>query len=212
MADRWLTFDEMCEELRVPPEIVRLLIRNHRLVGIGLPDKKPGSPRDWRLLDPIPAYKAALQTQYAVLSRSHSVNLLEKPVLSSAEVAEIAGVSEQIIRNAVYQKKIRPYKIKHYSLFTVEEVRRYLLARERKQPYDRRARCEAIIRWAFAQLDKYPGKILTQADVHRDDQLEGALRRLMRLPKSQRPSAVAEFWRRFELANTVVQTIQKSTS
>ena len=205
MKPRWLTFDELVFELQLPPKRVRKLIREGRLVGI-CAGRKANYETDWRYLDPSEKYKRALEEQEKILSHAHSVDLMEFPVISSAEFAQIAGISSSRIRGLVFNRKLLPTKIGKYSLFTATQVREFLLRRERKEPTARRERCELLLRWCLERIKEAEGT-MTAAQVENDDLLESTLQRLLRLKEPERTRAVQEFWRRYQLARDVAAVL-----
>lgn len=206
MKSRWLTFDELVFELQLPPKRVRKLIREGRLVGI-CTGRKANYATDWRYLDPSEKYKRALEEQEKILSHAHSVDLMEFPVLSSAEFAQLAGISSSRVRGLVFNRKLLPTKIGKYSLFTANQVREFLLRRERKEPTARRVRCELLLRWCLEKITAGTEETLTIAQVENDDLLESTLQRLLRLKEPERTQAVQEFWRRYQLAKDVAAVI-----
>lgn len=204
---RWLTFPEICEELRLPPDVVIALIRAGRLMG--LVSKKSSNTANWRILDPSVAYKMALSAQENIVRNRFAVDLMEYPVIATGEFAQLTGLAPASVRNLVRHKKLIPCKMGRYSLFTASQVREVLLKRERKEPTDRRARCEHLVRWCLKMLETHALETITEAQVHQDDALEGSLRRIMRQQEPERGKHLAEFWRRFELAQAAARSIQK---
>lgn len=202
MKPRWLSFDDLVFELQLPPKRVLKLIREGRLVGI-CAGRNKNLQTDWRYLDPSEKYKRALEIQEKILSRAHQIDLMEFPVISSAEFASIAGLSSSRIRGLVFRGQLIPAKIGKYSLFTPNQVREYLLRRERKEPTSRRARCQALLRWCMQGIESNREDAMTREDVRQDDLLEGALMRLLQLKEPERTQAVQEFWRRYKLAKDV---------
>ena len=206
MKPRWLTFDELVFELQLSPKRVRKLIREGRLVGI-CTGRKANYATDWRYLDPSEKYKRALEEQEKILSHAHSVDLMEFPVISSAEFAQLAGISSSRVRGLVFNRKLLPTKIGKYSLFTPNQVREFLLRRERKESTARRARCELLLRWCLEKITARTEETLTVAQVENDDLLESTLQRLLRLKEPERTRAVQEFWRRYQLARDVAAVV-----
>ena len=144
MKARWLTFDELCFELRLPAPQVKKLIRQGRLVGI-CTGKKTSLTTDWRYIDPSDQYKKMLENQVKNANNLHNQNLFDFPVLSPAEFGAIAGLNKSTIRGLIFNKKIIPTKIGKYSYFSPAQIREFLLKRERKEPRSRRARCEVLL-------------------------------------------------------------------
>lgn len=209
MSERWLTFDDLCFELRLPPKQVKKLIKAGRLVGI-CTGKKMNLETDWRYLDPSDKYKKMLENQVKNLNNLHNSDLLELPLLNPAEFAAIAGITAVTIRGLIFNKKLNPLKIGKYSYFSPAQVREFLLRRERKEPRSRRARCELLLRWALAQLEKNQEEILTPEQIENDDLLESTMARLLRLKEPERTRAIQEFWRRYQLAKDVAAVIKSA--
>ena len=203
---RWLTFDDLVFELQLPPGRVLKLIRAGSLVGI-CTGKKINLKTDWRYLDPSEKYKNALVIQEKILSQTHAVDLMEFPVISSAEFAAIAGISPARIRGLIFTDQLVPTKMGRYCLFTAAQVREFLLRRERKEPRSRRARCEVLLRWCLRAIKSRAADAMTQEEVRQDDLLEGMLARLLRLKEPERTQAVQEFWRRYQLAKDIAGII-----
>lgn len=206
MAERWLSYDELCMELRLSPLHVKRLIRRGSIVGMCFGHKYKYET-DWRYLDPSPQYKKALEIQERVLACAFKADLLNLPILSSSDFGDICGLTTVHVRVLIYKKKLRPHKLGKYSLFTPQQVRDFLLRRERKEPTDRRVRCEYLIRWCKKLLEKDQVGTLTRDQVKNDDDLEVHLRRLLKLPEPDRAAAIREFWSRYELAKTVAKVL-----
>lgn len=204
---RWLTMEEICEELRLTPATVWGLVRRHKIVG--LTSKNRMHSRNWRFLDPSPEYKKALYTQETILSFSHSIDLMRFPVIATAELAEIAGIKPSTLRNFIQDGTLKPSRVGRYAVFTIEQVREFLLSRERREPRDRRVRSEMLIRWALKQLAGNREPTMSEEEVQRDDELEGALRRIMRQREPARSLHLKEFWRRFELVQAAVRVTRE---
>jgi hypothetical protein len=207
MGERWLSYDELCMELRLAPKHVKRLIRRGMIVGICFGHKNKYET-DWRYLDPSPQYKKALGIQERILAQAYKADLLNLPILSSSDFGDICGLTTVHIRVLIYKKKLQPHKFGRYSLFTPMQVRDFLLRRERKEPTDRRVRCEYLIRWCKKMLEKDLAEAETQDQVKNDDELEVHLRRLLKLPEPGRAAAIREFWSRYELAKSVVKAIK----
>lgn len=203
----WLTIEEACTELRLPPKVIYRMIHQHKLVGLVAGTRK--SRRSWRILDPSEEYKKALLAQEDILRHRYPIDILAFPIISSAELGRMAGLSSSTIRNFVKDGSLKPWKMGRFSVYTAEQVREFLLRRERKEPRDRRARCETLLRWCLAQLEANPVATLTQKEVQRDDKLEGALRKIMRQKEPARSRNLAEFWRRWDLGSSAAKLIKK---
>lgn len=208
--NRWVNLEELCEGLRLPHKVVRRLIREHKIVGFH--NDNLTNAKNWRFLDPSEEYKKALHAQESILSRRYRIDLMQFPIVSSAELAQISGLSPSTIRNFVNDGTLKPWKMGRYSIYTPEQVREFLLRRERKEPRDRRARCETLLRWCLAQLEANPVASLTEKEVQRDDKLEGALRKIMRQKEPARSTNLAEFWRRWDLAGSAAKLIRKQAA
>jgi hypothetical protein len=204
---RWLTWQELCLELRLKPKQVKRLVKRGAIVGLchGNPQRLQ---TDWRYLDPSEKYKRALETAMMVTDLCYSVDLPSTQLLSSADFAHIAGLHPGTIRSMVARNKLRPYKIGNYSLFTPEQLRAWLLKRERKEPTSRRARCDQMIRWCLEKLNETAEPTMTMAEVREDDRLEEVLRRLLKKREPERSRAIREFWSRYDLARSVAAAIR----
>lgn len=206
---RWLTLEQIREELRLPPKVIFRLIRQHKLVGVV--DGTRLNRHNWRILDPSPEYKRALTALESVLKEKSVIDLMQFPIVGPAEFAEIAGITQSGLRNHVRSGKLRPHKMGRYSVYTAQQVRDFLLARERSEPTGRRVRSSAILQWCMQKLQANPVATLSREEVEKDDALEGTLRRIMRQTEPDRSIHLAEFWRRFELIQSAAQLIKKTT-
>jgi DNA-binding transcriptional MerR regulator len=207
MSERWLDFESLCVELQLPAKVVKRLIKEGKLVGI-CHGRKGRYERDWRFLDPSEKYKRALSTQEKLLSFAYTVDLLAYPLLATAEVAVLAGLSQERIRHFVFTGKLKPHKMGRYSLYSPDQVRAFLLWRERKEPTSRRARCEMLLRWCLKALEANPEATMTLAEVRNDDLLEGHLRKLLRQKEPERTRSIQEFWRRYQLGKDVAAVLK----
>lgn len=206
---RWLTFDELVGELQITPGRAKKLIRQGRIVGYCVGNKRR-LETDWRYVDPSETVKRAITLQENVFACTWRPEIFDFPCISTVEVAALAGIKPITVDINIHRKKLKPHKMGRFNLFTPRQVREFLLRRERKEPRSRRARCESILKWCLESLDKEPA--MTRAEVDRDDRLEGMLRKLLRLPEPERTTAIAEFWRRYKLCRDVVEAIAPGAS
>lgn len=203
----WLTLEQTCAELRLPHKIVRRLLRKGQLVGFV--DGARRNVKNWRILEPSEDYIRALHAQESILSGRHAIDLMQFPIIGSVEFAELVDIPQSTLRNLVKNGTLKPWKMGRYSCYTAQQVRDFLLSRERLEPRDRRVRCAALVHWCLKKLSDNPVETLTEAEVHRDDQMEGSLRRIMRQREPERSKHLNEFWRRFELAQGVAKSIRR---
>lgn len=207
---RWLTLEEICEELRLPPMSVWNLVHRHKIVGLKGSTHNRSNATTWRFLDPSEEYKKALNAQESILRNSHTIDLMRFPIIGMAEFAELAGVPQSTLRNYVQTGALKPYRIGRHSVFTADQVRAFMLARERKEPRERRARCEDLIRWCRRKLDANPQATMTREEVQKDNAIEGQLRKIMRQREPERSRNLAEFWRRFDLIKSAARVTKRS--
>jgi hypothetical protein len=200
LSDRWLTFEELCDELRLKPFQVRRLIKNGKVVGICHGKNPRRLETDWRYLDPTPKYKRALSLLEHMTSNTLEIDLGEFPVIGSAEFAELCGFSQDRVRGLIHRKVLKPYKVGKYSLFTPQQLRDFLRRREGSINRYKRPSMATLLDWCmrYAQGDR--ARYITRDQVRRDDELEGEIRQILRLPEPERSRAMRTFWRRYELA------------
>lgn len=208
---RWLNFDDLCVEMQLTPRQVLKLIKAGKIVG--LCHGRVSRPRtDWRYVDPAEKYKRALALAARIESRRYAIDLAEFPIISTNEFATLCGFSSDRVRGLIHRKVVQPYKIGKYSFFTANQVRDFIYRRSQQQHAYGRPRMDALLTWAMAYLDSQKPLGMPLADVRKDDELEGTLRRLMKLKEPQRTKAVQEFYRRWTLAKEVKQVVAGSPS
>lgn len=201
---RWLTFDDLCVEMQLVPKQVVKLIKAGKIVGMCV-----GQPRrlrtDWRYVDPGDKYKRALAIAARIESRRYQIDLGEFPVIATGEFATLCGFTSERVRGLIHRRVLKPHKIGKYSFFTVNQVRDFLYRRNRQEFQGYRARMDALLTWAMEYIAAQQPHGIPLEAVKKDDEMEGTLRRLMRLKEPQRTKAVAEFWRRHQLAIEVAK-------
>lgn len=199
MTEKWLTFDDLCSELQLRPPQVKKLIKQGKVLGL-CHGRKTRLETDWRFVDPGPKLKRAYILLGQIQSREYEIDLAEFPVVSANDFATLCGFSEARVRKLVQRGNLAPFKIGKFSYFTANQVRDFLLRREKKELRAGRARMSTMLVWVRNYLATQDAKTISRADVHADDRLEGELNQLMKLKEPARGKAIAEFWRRFELA------------
>lgn len=201
----WITFNELCTSLRISPRQAIALIRQDKIKYISW---GRSYRTHYRYVDPGDDPNLHMQATGEI-----EFDLKETPLLSSAEIAEIAGVSDNRVRALVRLGHLKPHRVNNrMNLFTPVQVRDILLKRERRTPSDRKPRVEAMIRWFLDYYQREHAESLTREDVRREDEVERMLNRLMRLKGPQRKKAMREFWLKIELAKHVAKTINEKSS
>jgi len=199
VSTRWLSFDDLCLELQLRPHQVRKLIKQGKITGIcfGRPSRYQ---TDWRFVDPAQRYKQALSIAARIQARTYEIDLAEFPVISTKEFAALCGFTEGRVRGLLLRKALRAHKIGRYSFFTANQVRDFLLRRERLELRSARPRMGAILTWVMRYVEQQRDLAMPRSEAQQDDALEGMLQQLMRLKEPERSQQVKAFWRRYQLA------------
>src|SRR4051794_38789836 len=115
MLFKWLTFLEVCFELRLGDRAVRKMLEHGVLVGYRVPvrtrDRKRLGPHGhWRILDP-----GARFALYIEQSKRHIEHV---PLASGREVAEVAGVTPAAIRQLKKRGRIHGNQVGNKTFYT----------------------------------------------------------------------------------------------
>jgi excisionase family DNA binding protein len=186
----WVTFDELLIDLRVSRKHLRGLIKSGIVQGIG-----QGPYSKWRFIDPAPQVARAISIKAKLDSRRvPEIDLSEFPVISTAEFAKIAGLSQSTVRGLIHTRKIRPAKVGGIRLFTAKQVRTYLLRREKRTAAEARLPLEAIVRWFEGYYASERCESYSRAQIAADNAIETRLNRLLRQKGTGRELAIRQFW------------------
>jgi len=192
--NRWLTFDETCIELRLGGKAVRNMIRQGRLVGYQVPlsyqdAKRRGKMGSWRILDP--------GVKFARYIEESKRNLEHVPLLSGREAAEVLGVQSGSVRQLKKRGRLQGQRTPNGTLFSVQELRRFLLRRENKAE-GRKHYSPILGRWAQGLVARDTS---VQAEV-----LDELLTQAVGLADPQKSRYVVEVWRHFDAINSLLRS------
>jgi hypothetical protein len=192
--NKWLTFDEMCVELRLARKAVRNMLRSGLLVGYQVPlrrrdPKSRGKMGAWRILDP-----GAKFARYLEESKRHLEHL---PLLSGREVAEVLGLKPGTIRQLKRRGQLQGQVTPSGTFYTLQELRRFLLRRESKAE-GRKLYSPTLGRWAQALVSQ---DATVQAEV-----LDELLKQALGLAEPLKSGYVVEVWRHFDAVNSLLRS------
>jgi excisionase family DNA binding protein len=171
--DRYLTLEEMAEELRVTKATVLKLLQKKRLVGIEI------TPGHYRLLDPAPALRERLLT--APIERF--------PFLAPREVAEVLGLKFEALRHEIRIGRAKPARIEggpSFRVFTPKQVRELAAAREKLRGRGKFNYSASIAKWLR-------GYLAQDADVTAEG-IQAMLDQAVKIPEPKRSQTIVEIW------------------
>lgn len=192
--NKWLTFDETCVELRLAGKAVRNMLRSGLLVGYQVPlrrrdPKSRGKFGAWRILNPGAKFSRHLKE-----SERH---LEHVPLLNGREAAEVLGVKPGTIRQLKKRGLLQGMATPSGTLYTVQELRRFLLRRESKAWGPKL--CSPILgRWAQGLVAQDTS---VQAEV-----LDELLKRAVGLAEPLKSKYVVEVWQHFDGVNSLLRS------
>jgi hypothetical protein len=192
--NNWLTLDETCMELGLGRRAVQNMLRSGRLVGYQVPASRR-DPRSrgkwgaWRILDP-----GAKFARYLRESEQHLEHL---PLLSGREVAEVLGVKPGTIRQSKKRGRLQGEVTPSGTLYTVQELRRFLLRRENKAG-GQKLSSPILGRWAQALVAQDSS---IQAQV-----LDELLKQAVGLAEPLKSRYLVEVWRHFDAVNSLLRS------
>ena len=182
-------------------EVVRLL-KEGKLLGM-----KVGRGRGrWRIADPGP--------KFAQMLKEREEHIVHVPLLTTAEAAEIIGITVGSLQMAVKERRLAPAESVNGKpkMFTVAEVRRYLWKKEKRNRARRKTiRIERVIQWAKILLDEQRKGSSEELVVR--DELNTLIQDILQLQEPQRTSSLVDLWNKFEtvgyLASLAVESPEK---
>jgi hypothetical protein len=192
--NKWLTFDETCMELRLAGKAVRNMLRSGLLVGYQVPlrhrdPKSRGKFGAWRILNPGAKFARHLKE-----SERHLEHVV---LLNGREVAEVLGLKSGTIRQLKKRGQLRGQSTPNGTLYTVEELRRFLLRRESKAE-GRKLYSPTLGRWAQALVSQ---DATVQAEV-----LDELLKQAVGLAEPLKSKYVVEVWQHFDGVNSLLRS------
>ena len=198
MYERWLSLIEACFELRLSEREIKRMLGQGILVGIRVPlrelDRKAHRKwQGWRILDPGLKFRRYLEESQRRIEHI--------PLVSGRECGEVLGITPEAVRQMKRRKQIEGKKCGNATLYSVNELRRYLIKKENRQP---RGRCSAyssvLITWLRGILErdqKVGGEVL--------DRL---LRQAVALPEPLKSEYVVRLWDLFDTINRILREIE----
>ena len=203
MEQRWLSSTGICSALGISPNILRILVKQKLIVKIG---KNPNI----RYLDPTPEYAEQLrlgQTLHAQEYLRFRDSLSSAALLTLREVAEIMGWTIEYARLYFNKKKIPAIQVGQYHLYSVEQVRDFLYARQDRRGAIR-SRGKFLLREMIDYFWRYYGieceETPTDSEFAEDDLLQRKLAKMMKTPSPQRELMLADFMAKIQFAKEVV--------
>lgn len=198
--ERWLSFGDVCLELGLGSRAVNTLLRSGALVGYRLPRQgKRGnkSGGQWRILDP--GHKFA---EYLQASKRHIEHIA---LVNGAEVGEVLGVTPAAIRQLRRRKKIRGQKVGKAILYTAAEIRRVLLARERRSSRGKGI-CYSPILLTWLK------RIVSDDEWVGSEVLNRLLWQAVALPEPEKTAYIVRLWEHFDRINEILHKIKADQS
>jgi len=194
--NKWLSFDEVCMELRLGEKAIRSMLRNGQLVGYQVPTshadfRRRGKMGAWRILDP-----GAKFARYLEESKQRVEHV---PLLSGREAAAVLGVKPGTIRQLKKRHRLQGTASTQGTLYSVQELRRLLWKRDCKARKNGRALCSpTLITWARGIVAKDAG---IQAEA-----LDELLRQAVFLSEPAKSHYVVKIWEHFDAVNYLLRS------
>jgi DNA-binding transcriptional MerR regulator len=198
----WLTFNELCNTLRITPAQCIRLIKTDRIKYVNW---GRNYRTHYRYIDPGSDPKL-----HILATGTADIDLPSFPVISAAEFATIAGVSQNRIRALTRRGNVKPSRMGGVNVYSAKQVRDVLLKRERRTPRDRKPLIKDIVKWFLAYYQTEHAESYTKQQLAEDDAIELQLRRMMRLPPAQRSKVMRTFWLKVTLAKQVAESINEN--
>ena len=182
--ERWLSVKEAAAEFRITHKRLLSLIRAGHIgaINIGTPEQP-----SFRILDPAPEIKRHL---IAI------PQMEEFPVISSRELAELIGVSQEQIRWLVHQKMLVPTGKSRSLFFTAKEVRRYLARRERTAGQRKFTYSRILVDW----MRDYIRELKPNGEI-----MNALINEAVDLPEPERSARITELWNHFDRVNAILK-------
>jgi len=192
--NRWLTVDETGLELGLGRRAILNMLRSGRLVGYQVPlrrgdPKSKGKMGAWRILDPGAKFARHLEE-----SKRHLEHI---PLLNGREVAELLGLKSGTIRQLKKRGQLHGEATPSGTLYTVEELRRFLLRRESKTE-GRKLYRPILGRWARGIIAE---DVWAQAEV-----LDELLKQAVGLEEPLKSKYVVKIWEHFDAVNSLLRS------
>ncbi len=194
--NKCLTLDETCMELRLGRKAVLGMLRSGQLVGYQVPpsrrdSKSRGKFGAWRILNPGAKFARHLKE-----SERH---LEHVPLLNGREAAELLGLKSGTIRQLKKRGRLQGQATPNGTLYTAEELRRFLLRRESKaHAEDPKLYSPTLGRWAQALVSQ---DATVQAQV-----LDELLKQAVGLAEPLKSEYVVEVWHHFDAVNSLLRS------
>jgi hypothetical protein len=194
----WLTFHEVCLELRLGERAVQKLLEHRILVGYRVPvrrrDRKRFGPYgDWRILDP--------GAKFALYLEQRKRHIEHIPLASGREVAEIVGLTPAAIRQLKKRGRIHGKQVGNKTFYTAAEVRRFLYVRQKPSVADGRKLYSPILAHWLREL-------LNQDDRISGDILDRLLRQVVGTPQPLKSRFITEIWSHFDSINDLLRQVR----
>lgn len=200
----WLSLSGICDKLRLTAGQVRTLVNKGCLATIG----RKGTPA-YRYLDPTPEYAEQLRIGAILHQKAFPVpaDLSEKALLTSAECAEILGMSPKMMFRYLQRNAVPAVKVsKVLFLYSPAFVREAMLRRSKRTLSKQLApfKIEELVTMFRDRLSAEVSLIPTDAEFAADEKLQ--LRLSMIVTESQK----ADFAHKVRLAQEIVQILEQA--
>lgn len=186
--NRWLTVKEAAIELRVTTARIK------RMMSMGqLQFMRIGTQGEVRILDPAPALKQSI----------NETRLERFPLITAQELAEVLGLSGQVIKWHVFQGNLTYTENQRgrLALYSPKDVRRFLALREKRKGHSKFSYSSTVVEWLkefVADCTKPNGEIISS--LIRDA--------VALLPEPERTQQIAKLWAAVELVNRIIKDAQ----
>lgn len=192
---KYLSLSELCFKLKISDSTAKSMLKDGRLTGIKVGKRNRG---EYRIVDPGPKFEAYL--------RSLEERTLHLPLLSAHEAAEVVGTSYYYLHQLIKKGQIKPMarvgKLRVH-LFTVAEIRRYLMAKQKlARPRKKLVRLERLIQWAKQILAQQNGETVSTAAL---DEMAVEVDRILKLPEPVRSQSLQALFLQLDRAQLMVQ-------
>lgn len=190
--NRWLTVKEAAIELRVTTAQIK------RMMSMGqLQFMRMGAKNEVRILDPAPALKQSI----------HEPRLERFPLITAQELAEVLGLSGQVIKWHVFQGNLKYTENKRgrLALYSPKDVRRFLALREKRKGHSKFSYSETIVTWLrefVADCSRPNGEVISS--LIRDA--------VALLPEPERTQAISKIYGCVELVNHIIRDAKSKKS
>lgn len=211
---RFLTVEEFSIKYRISREAIMKFLHQGKLVGV----KFPGHRMQWRLLDPGQKFEDYLQ--------SLDERLAHIPLLTTQEVAALAGIQTRTVFRLIQHGKLTPaHKVRigpsMVSMFTVANVRNYLWKRSGygkpkgqggflKTIPRRTVHIERIIAWAKILTDQSLAK--SQIRSLALDEMDQEINEILKLPEPARSHSLNDLWKKVDKVQYIAKMVRESQS